>query len=166
MAGIRFACYKSLWKSKAPPHCKFFIWLVIHKKCLTANNLQKRGWPSNRDCPLSSAQPENCAHLFVHCGFTQQLWNFFKQWSRVDFPIPDSSFDRTEDWWLAARRTIPKQARRNFDTIASLIHWRIWKERNARIFQHTACNIERVLDLIREDIGMWRAAGCVADLAS
>ena len=39
MAGIRFACYKPLWKSKAPPRCKFFMWLVIHRKCLTAENL-------------------------------------------------------------------------------------------------------------------------------
>ena len=65
-----------------------------------------------------------------------------------------------------ARRAIPKHARRDFDTIVILIHWRVWKERNARIFQQTACDVDRVLDLIREDIGVWRAAGCVSELGS
>ena len=34
---IRFACSKPIWKSKAPPRCKFFMWLVVHKRCLTAD---------------------------------------------------------------------------------------------------------------------------------
>mgnify|MGYP006951655593 FL=1 len=73
-------------------------------------------------------------------------------------------FGTTEDWWLEARAAIPKPLRRNFDTIAILIHWRIWKERNARIFDNVASTVDRVLELIKEDIRMWRAAGCICDL--
>lgn len=88
----------------------------------------------------------------------------FREWTRADFRIPDDSFVSIEDWWLSARKEVPKNERRNFDTIIILLHWRIWKERNARIFEQVACNIDRVLDLIREDIRAWRAAGCVSDL--
>ena len=45
-----------------------------------------------------------------------------------------------------------------------LIHWRIWKERNARILDNVASTVDRVLELIKEDITMWRAAGCICDL--
>ena len=41
MTGTPFACNKPIWKSKAPPRCKFFMWLVILRKCLTADNLQR-----------------------------------------------------------------------------------------------------------------------------
>ena len=82
------------------------------------------------------------------------------------FAIPDSRFSCTEDWWLSARKEIPKPDRRNFDTVAILVHWRVWKERNARIFEHKASSVDRVLDLIRDDIAVWRAAGCVSDLAA
>ena len=51
-----------------------------------------------------------------------------------------------------------------FDTITILIHWRIWKECNARIFEDEASNADRVLELIREDIVIWRSAGCVGDV--
>lgn len=71
-----------------------------------------------------------------------------------------------EDWWLTARAAIPNQMRRNFDTIAILLHWRVWKERNVRIFDNVASSADRLLDLTKEDIGMWRAAGCISDLTT
>jgi hypothetical protein len=46
--------------------------------------------------------------------------------------------------------------------ISILLHWQVWKERNARIFQNEFSTVERVLELIIEEIRVWRAAGCVA----
>ena len=54
--------------------------------------------------------------------------------------------------------------KKNFDTIVILLHWRIWKERNARILDNVASSADRVRDLVLQDIGTWRAAGCIADL--
>jgi hypothetical protein len=41
IANTRFACANAMWKSKAPMKCKFFMWLAVHRRCLTADNLQK-----------------------------------------------------------------------------------------------------------------------------
>ena len=38
------------------------------------------------------------------------------------------------------------------------------QQSNVRIFEHTASSVDRVLDQIREDLQVWRAAGCVLDL--
>jgi hypothetical protein len=43
MASHNFACAKPIWKSKAPMKCKFFMWLAVHRRCLTADNLERRG---------------------------------------------------------------------------------------------------------------------------
>ena len=166
LGNTRFACYKPIWKSKAPPRCKFFMWLAVHRRCLTADNLERRNWPSNGVCPLCSSEPETCSHLFVHCNFSIQVWARFRDWARADFQTPDLNFSTTEDWWLKARAGIPKQMRRNFDTMAILLHWRIWKERNARIFDNAASTPDRVRDLFLEDIHIWRSAGCISDLAT
>jgi hypothetical protein len=40
-ANIRFPCANAIWKSKAAPRCKFFMWLAVHRRCLTADNLQR-----------------------------------------------------------------------------------------------------------------------------
>lgn len=125
MANTRFACAKPIWRSKAPMKCKFFMWLVVHKRCLTADNLARRGWPCDLRCPLCSSENEDCTHLFVHCRFTQQLWFRIRLWSGANFPTPGNSYLCTEDWWLSVRKQAPKQLHKDFDTFTILVHWRI-----------------------------------------
>jgi hypothetical protein len=38
-----FGHYERVWKTWAPPKCRFFIWLVAHNRCWTADRLAKRG---------------------------------------------------------------------------------------------------------------------------
>ena len=147
-----------------PPRVKFFMWLVVHRRCLTTDNLQKRNWPSNGVCPLCLQAPEDCTHLFLHCRFTQQVWARFRSWTGADFFIPDNTFASTREWWLQTRAVIPKHIRRNFDTVVILMHWKIWKGRNSRIFDQVAASPSGVLERIVEDVAMWRAAGCIVDL--
>jgi hypothetical protein len=89
------------------------------------------------------------------------VWRKVRDWAKVDFPIPNSNFSSTEEWWLRARKKAPKDLRRDFDTVAILVHWSLWKERNGRIFQQVLSTISRVFELITEEIRAWRAAGCI-----
>jgi hypothetical protein len=150
MAKTSFACAKPIWKSKAPMKCKFFMWLAVHRRCLTADNLARRGWPRSTGCQLCLSADEDCTHLFVHCCFTQQVWLRLRDWAGAEFPIPSDIFQSTEDWWLEARKRVPKELRRDFDTFCILVHWRLWKERNARIFQQENSPVSRVFELIIE----------------
>jgi hypothetical protein len=36
---------KIVWKTWAPPKCRFFAWLAIQNRLWTADRLAKRGWP-------------------------------------------------------------------------------------------------------------------------
>ena len=38
---ICFEPYERIWKSWAPPKCRFFMWLVAHNRCWTADRLAK-----------------------------------------------------------------------------------------------------------------------------
>lgn len=161
LANTKFACAKPIWKSKAPMKCKFFMWLAVHRRCLTADNLARRGWPHNTICSLCLIANEDCTHLFVHCRFIQQVWFRLRCWENADFPIPANNFLSTEDRWLSARKRAPKNLRRDFDTFTILVHWILWKERNTRIFQQEHSSVDRVFELIIKDLQAWRAAGCV-----
>jgi hypothetical protein len=41
------------------------------------------------------------------------------------------------------------------------VHWKLWKERNSRIFENQRHSDEAVFEGIREDISLWRSAGRV-----
>ena len=43
---------KIIWKSRAPARCKFFMFLAMRNACLTADNLQRRGWSLAQVCHL------------------------------------------------------------------------------------------------------------------
>ena len=63
-----------IWKSWAPPKCRFFMWLVAHNRCCTAGRLARRGLPHPARCPLCDQEEENIQHLLVGCVFTRQFW--------------------------------------------------------------------------------------------
>jgi len=44
MGFITFEPWKRLWKSWAPPKCKFFLWLAIRNKCCTSDRLEREVW--------------------------------------------------------------------------------------------------------------------------
>jgi len=55
------------WKTKAPPKCKFFIWLMLQNRIWTAARLQIRGWPNEYFCQVYLRSLETTHHLFCEC---------------------------------------------------------------------------------------------------
>ena len=66
--------------------------------------------------------------------------------------------DALNSWWLEARAGFNRKEKRGFDTLAILVYWRLWKQRNAWVFdniggQYTA---EGLLDQIVLEWEHWR----------
>ena len=64
-----FGPWERIWKSWAPPKCRFFVWLVAHNKCWTVDRLARHGLPHPEFCPLCDQEEETIDHLLVHCVF-------------------------------------------------------------------------------------------------
>ena len=64
-----------IWEAHAEPKCKFFAWLVLHGKILTADMLAIRGWPHDPCCPLCLRAPETATHLCKDCLFAAAVWS-------------------------------------------------------------------------------------------
>jgi hypothetical protein len=70
---IPFEPTERVWKTWAPSKCKFFIWLVEHNRCWTADKFEKRGLDHPKQCPLCDQQLETINHLLVSCIFARQI---------------------------------------------------------------------------------------------
>jgi hypothetical protein len=64
-----------VWQARSQPKCKFFAWLVLHDRALTADNMQKKNWPCNPTCQLCFCQLETSTHLLTGCNFAEAFWN-------------------------------------------------------------------------------------------
>ena len=62
----------AIWRAHAEGKHRFFAWLLVQEKLLTADKLMARNWSCNPTCSLCSAQPECAQHLCLHCPFAIQ----------------------------------------------------------------------------------------------
>jgi hypothetical protein len=73
---IIFEPWERIWNTWAPPKCVFFIWLVAHNRCWTADKLQRRSLPHHEVCVPCDQVPETLDHLLVSFVFSMQFWFF------------------------------------------------------------------------------------------
>jgi hypothetical protein len=74
-----------IWQAMSEPKCKFFIWLTMHDRILTASNMEKRNWLCNHYCALCLCIHKTTCHLLTHCNFTEATWNLVAG----NFHLPD-----------------------------------------------------------------------------
>jgi hypothetical protein len=60
---ILFGPWERIWKSWAPNKCRFFLWLVAHNRCWTADRLARRNLPHLDRCSLCDQEEETIHHL-------------------------------------------------------------------------------------------------------
>jgi len=73
-----------IWKAYAENKCKVFVWILMRGKILTADNLQKRGWPHQDHCALCNGPLETGLHMALLCPFAKAVWSLILQWEHFD----------------------------------------------------------------------------------
>ncbi|GJN11283.1 hypothetical protein PR202_ga29462 [Eleusine coracana subsp. coracana] len=149
---------KELHKTRAPARSKFFFWLVLLGRCWTSDRLQRHNLQHNGPRALCVQLTETLDHLLLGCVFSRQIWyNLLRNVGhQILTPTADSAI---VDWWLTARKRIPKAHRKGFDSLVVLVTWEVWKERNRRVFQRTSRNVMELLTTIQEVGRNWIMAG-------
>lgn len=149
--------YKPIWKSLAPPHYHYFLWLVSLNRCWTADRLRSRGLSHPERCVLCDQSDETIEHLLVACPEYWQLW-----WIALRAighsecsPINEPSFHL---WLCDNRKKVTNAHRRGFDTIATLVVWTIWKESNNRVFNQTSRSWMEITRAMIGEADLWRLA--------
>ena len=54
-----------IWKAHTKNKCKVFAWIMAREKALTADNLQKKGWPHQKHCTLCNGPLEASKDLMI-----------------------------------------------------------------------------------------------------
>ena len=149
MAPFRAA---KVWRGLAEPKCRFFAWLALHGKILTADNLAVRGWPHDPICKLCRIHPETVQHLTLECSFSTTVRQRVFAWhGQIGAPPPPNA-NGFNTWWDTTLAGLPKAKRREASGAIIYSICGVWKERNRRVFTNVAIQADVVAALVREEM--------------
>jgi hypothetical protein len=151
--------FSSIWKSWAPPKCKFFAWLITQNRIWSADRLAQRGWPHNDSCVLCRTTIETAHHLVAGCKYSRRIWDLVAAWTTLPDLRPNAwpLSEDVEQWWTQFT-TQPDHPRKALRSLALLVIWEIWKERNARVFVRRESSTATLMAKITDEASAWIAA--------
>jgi hypothetical protein len=152
---------KLTWKTKAPPKCKFFLWLLMQGRIWMAARLQLRGWPNEYFCQLCIRNLETAAHLFMECCVVKSIWERVAYWVRAPNLAPGNwaHTDNLQEWVLNMADVQPKTVKEGIKSLLMLVIWEIWRERNSRVFRKTSRSVQQIFSSVQDEARTWAHAG-------
>ena len=148
-----------IWKTWAPAKCHFFMWLVAHNRCWTADRLAKRGLPKPEQCPLCDQEDEDINHLLTSCVFARQFWFLFLRQVGLHSLAPQPDDRSFVAWWERVSAATSGLVQRGLNSLIILGAWLIWKHRNRCVFDKASPNMTQMLILAGEERRLWALAG-------
>jgi hypothetical protein len=154
-----FGHYHLVWKTWAPPKCRFFLLLAANKRCWAADRLAKRGLDHPARCLLCDQEAKTIDHILVSCVFTRVFWfNYLKPFAfqRLAPQLGLSSF---MIWWEQISEMVTSLPGKGLNSLAALGAWTICKLRNSCVFYGCTPSLDLSLRLAREERQSWEMAG-------
>lgn len=133
--------WRMIWRTEIPYKVNYFTWLLAKQAVLTHENLNKRKPNLRSSCYLCEEQVETVNHLFLHCKWTDQLWQMFIQKRKIKWTKPGSIIEVLQCW---NRDGNAGKNEKRWRIVPACIWWTIWKERNQRCFEGKQNNIQKI----------------------
>ncbi|RID46976.1 hypothetical protein BRARA_I03610, partial [Brassica rapa] len=144
--------WSNLWKTKAPPKLKHFLWRMNSGALAVKAQLITRGIPLDATCSLCGLSSENICHVLFHCQTAKQVWE------RSNFPIPQGGWSQNSVF-LNLHHLLACSKKKNLGASVRLafpwILWHIWKARNAFCYENMYPDPSLVLSKAMEEAAVW-----------
>jgi hypothetical protein len=134
--------WRTVWSHKSIPKIDMFFWTMAHKSILTSENLRRRGWQGPSRCPLCTSEEETTDHLLLNCPFAKEVWENVVMLGPDKLTRPTSTSDLLSTWALCSPFSLRKKdlLKASWMWLPKFVMWKIWLERNNRIFNEKSCN--------------------------
>ncbi|XP_020256483.1 uncharacterized protein LOC109833285 [Asparagus officinalis] len=157
----RVPWHDTIWDKMSYPKHTFIFWLAVQNRLLTQDRLMRRGVIDTNVCRLCSAESlESRNHLFFECGFSSEVWNCVMNW--LKFTWKSCDWRILLEWFCTGLRGKGFKHGIKRMALAATIY-RIWVERNARIFQQKKKSMECLIKDIKMDILMSNLNAPISD---
>jgi len=124
--------------------CHFFMWLVAHNECWTADCLARRGLQHHQKCLLCDQDSGRGNHL-VSCVFSRQFWFELLQKFGQQILAPQPAEPSFEVWWSWSNEFVADQDRQGLNSLIFLGALSLWIHRNRCVFDGASPTLHGIL---------------------
>jgi hypothetical protein len=156
---VQFEPYERIWKTWAPPKCRFFMWLAALKKCWTADRLEKCRLDHPERCPFCDQEGESIDHLPVAYVFSRQCCFLMLRQFKPQGWAPQPNNQSFMDWWKDVSETVAGPIREGLNSLIILGAWVLQNHRNRCVFDVQTPSINAVLSHVGEERQVWEYSG-------
>ena len=127
--------WKYLWSKPFIPKIDFFCWTLAHKSILSGENLKKHGMEGPSRCPLCKSEEETADHIMLGCQFSNKVWTKALGLN-PGINLPETIQEILSKWMNLPPFHLSKKPllRTTWNWFPKSICWKLWIERNNRIF--------------------------------
>lgn len=136
----RWPGWKHIWRIKAVPRVKLFIWKVAHGKLPTGAYLYNLNLGPETCCHFCGIHSETIEHLLWYCRCSRLCWNTIFSWLGLHHSF---IYQLANGSWVSSNFN----CRFNCDFARSIlanVAWLIWTTRCNLIFQHIDPNFNSI----------------------
>ncbi|XP_026416531.1 uncharacterized protein LOC113311964 [Papaver somniferum] len=142
-----------LWKSYVPHKVSFILWDTFHNSLPTRDMLIRRGMEIESDrCLLYNTEMETVDHMFIHCSYSFEVWDYFIKAFKISWPLPGTLLQLFDAWKTNVLSGRSKEVRR---IVHYAICWLLWKERSGRVFGARQRCASETIDHVKMLIVLW-----------
>ena len=128
--------WKFIWTNPFIPKIDIFCWSLAQKSILIGDNLKKRGMEGPSRCPLCKLHEETVDHIMLDCPFAKEVWLQAMNLNQAT-NLPHSVQDLLSSWVSLSPFRLTKNIllQTAWEWLPKAICWKLWLERNNRIFR-------------------------------
>ncbi|XP_022030457.1 uncharacterized protein LOC110931368 [Helianthus annuus] len=142
------------WNVWTPCKVLYFVWKLSMGCIATKSALARRGVQVvDTHCSLCGFGEESTSHLTASCVMARSVWWHVCVWLKIPVHTQPASYkDFVEGLKKIKGSTDWKKV---IEVIFHATLWRIWRARNATVFDKVPFNVSKVVEDIKEDSFLW-----------
>lgn len=92
--------FKRIWSPLIPPRVKEFVWTASLERMNTLDMVQRRPSMtlSPNWCVLCNANRKSANHIFIHCAYAKNIWNYFMERLHRSWVMPKKIMELLCQW--------------------------------------------------------------------
>lgn len=144
--------WSSLWKAKASPKLRHFLWRVLSGALAVKQQLHYRGIQVDPLCSVCGTEAESICHMLFHYPRAREVW------SLSQLPLPVAGFSQNFVFLnlhylftCSRNERISPAIRLSFPWIL----WHIWKARNMLSFEQVRFSAVEIWNKASEEASVW-----------